>query len=258
MWDADARTATCLGCAGARAGSRARRGAGESTPPAGAGSRPTGGGAGDSARREYERLHDRRSSQIDDRFGRLAGVVRFLFDDPQSTRAWLVGSEGERRLARSLEARVGDSAVLLHDRRIPRSRANIDHLAVAASGVWVVDAKAYAGRVERRDKGGLFNVDDRLYVGGRDRTRLVDGMARQVDAVRGALAGLDAPVRAALCFVDADWGLFARPFRLRDVVVASGARLAELIGEPGPLTHARVLEVADRLAAALPPAVGDP
>ncbi|MGP8209226.1 MAG: nuclease-related domain-containing protein, partial [Acidimicrobiales bacterium] len=93
--------------------------------------------------------------------------------DPQSTRAWARGSEGERRLAAHLLRTVGDRAVLLHDRKVPRTRGNIDHLAIAASGVWVIDAKHYTGLVERRDMGGWFKTDYHLYVGGRDRTKVV-------------------------------------------------------------------------------------
>lgn len=66
--------------------------------------------------------------------GRLAGVVKFLSDDPQSITAWAKGSEGERRLARHLLAAVGDRAVLLHDRKVPGTRGNIDHIAIAAVG----------------------------------------------------------------------------------------------------------------------------
>jgi hypothetical protein len=165
------------------------------------------GQAGGSALREYERRHQRREARIDERWGRLAGLVKFLVDDAQSTRAWATGSQGERRLAESLRSRVGDRAVLLHDRKVPRTRGNIDHLAIAASGVWVIDAKTYRGRVERRDKGGWFRTDLRLYVNGRDRTRLVGGLGWQVDAVGRALSGSDVPVHAALCFIDADWGV---------------------------------------------------
>jgi Nuclease-related domain len=64
---------------------------------------------------------------------------------------------------------------VLHDRRIPGSRANIDHIVVAPCGVFVIDAKNYKGRVEKRDRGGFFSTDCRLYVGGRDKTPLVAG-----------------------------------------------------------------------------------
>ena len=37
-------------------------------------------------------------------------------------------------------------------------------------------AKRYKGRLQIRDKGGLFRTDNRLYVGGRDCSRLADNM----------------------------------------------------------------------------------
>jgi hypothetical protein len=94
-----------------------------------------------------------------------------------------------------------------------------------------------------------------LYVGGRDRTKIVDGLGWQVEAVRAALGGADVPVHAALCFIEAEWKLFAKPFQHDGVWVVWAAKLAEMIGAPGPLTLIDVTNVADRLAMALPPAV---
>ena len=99
------------------------------------------------------RKHRRREAEIDQKWGRLSGVVKFLSEDPQSTKAWAKGSEGERKLAAHLVRTVGERAVMLHDRKIPGSRANIDHLVVAASGIWIIDAKSYKGKVEQRDVG---------------------------------------------------------------------------------------------------------
>lgn len=190
---------------------------------------------------------------LDDRFGRLSDVVKFLFADPQSTRAWAVGSEGERLLAERLQRLVGDRAVLLHDRRIPRKTSNIDHIAIAASGEWVIDAKKYKGVVERRDVGGFFKIDNRLYVGGRDRTKLTDGVHRQIEVVSSALGDAEVPVTGSLCFIDADWKLFAKPFQQNGVWVSGPRRLAEMIAEPGPVAEEDVLSLAGRLAVALPP-----
>lgn len=41
-----------------------------------------------------------------------------------------------------LLARLPRRFVVLHDRRQPGSRGNIDHLVVGPSGIWVVDSKA--------------------------------------------------------------------------------------------------------------------
>jgi hypothetical protein len=210
------------------------------------------GVAGQSALQEFERRLEARAARIDAKFGRLAGVVKFLSDDPQSITAWKKGSVGERKLAASLEQSLGDRAILLHDRRVPKTKGNIDLLLVAGSGVWVVDAKNYAGLVQQRDVGGFFKVDNRLYVGRRDCTKLVDGMGWQVDAVVKALGGRDVPVSSAVCFTDAEWGWFAKPFTIREVFVSGPNALARRISEASVLSNERIQEIAVHLSSALP------
>jgi hypothetical protein len=173
---------------------------------------------GTSARRRYKRLHAQREQRAREKFGRLGGVYLALTNDPQSTVAWAQGSRGERLLGEYLEKLQDERVVVvLHDRRIPGTRANIDHIAVSRSGViWAIDAKNYSGKVRRIDRGGWFSTDLRLYVGLRDCTKLVYGMAKQVDAIRTALGEavireFNVDVRAALCFVNAEWPLFAKP-----------------------------------------------
>jgi hypothetical protein len=210
------------------------------------------GVAGRSALEEYERRHNVREARIDAKFGRLAGVVKFLSDDPKSITAWKKGSVGERKLASSLEESLGDQAIILNDRRVPKTKGNIDHLVVAGSGVWVVDAKNYAGLVEQRDVGGFLKVDRRLYVGGRDRSRVIDGLEWQVRAVNQALGSLVAPVSSAVCFTDAEWGWFAKPFTVREVFVSGPNALARRISETRILSVDEINEIAIQLARTLP------
>jgi hypothetical protein len=213
--------------------------------------------AGASARLVYEHRRELREARIEQKWGPLSGVVKFLSDDPQSTKAWVKGSEGEQKLAAHLLRTVGDRVVMLHDRRIPGSRANIDHLIVAASGIWIVDAKSYKGRLEQRDVGRWLKTDNRLYVNGRDRSRLVDGLHRQVNAVLQALDGLDieVDVMATLCFVDSELGLFAKPFLQGGVLVTWPKMLSKATAEPGPLHREEIVTVAAFLADRLPAAV---
>ena len=143
--------------------------------------------------------------------------------------------------------------MLLHDRKVPGTRGNIDHVVVASSGVWVVDAKNYSGLVQQRDVGGFFKVDLRLYVGGRDRSKVLDGLGWQVKAVIKALGGDSVPVSSAVCFTDAEWGWFAKPFTMRGVFVSGPNALARRIAEPGPLTIDLIQNVAGHLSEALPP-----
>jgi hypothetical protein len=217
--------------------------------------KPKSGEAGASARKEYDRRHQKRDEALDRRFGRFASVVKFLSDDPQSTRAWAKGSSGEQLLAAALTKRVGDRAVILNDRKIPRSSANIDHLVIAASGVWIVDAKKYKGRLQRIDKGGWRKVDYRVYVNGRDQTKLVAGLHKQAAVVRTALGELEVPIHSVICFVEAEWDFFLKPFQIESVWITYGRHLSEMIEGDGTLSEETVLGVANKLAEALPPKV---
>jgi hypothetical protein len=186
------------------------------------------GAAGASARREYERRRAQDEQRIRGQWGRLGGLAVALTPERQSTRAWSVGAVGEQRVGAALDAIASDSIRVLHDRRIPRSRANIDHIVITPGAVWVIDAKRYGGRPELRVDGGLIRPrTESLLVGGRDKTALVEGVlsqaARMCDAVPGN------PIRTALCFVDADWPLFGGSFVVRTVEVTWPKRLAERI-----------------------------
>jgi hypothetical protein len=88
-------------------------------------------------------------------------------------------------LAELLAKRCPDIQVL-HDRRMPHSKANIDHVAICGSGVYVIDTKRYRGKIEVRQP--LFGAA-KLKIAGRDQTKLVDGLARQVAVVEATLGG---------------------------------------------------------------------
>ena len=190
---------------------------------------------------------------------KLGSVYLFLKDEPQSTRAWKTGSDGEERLARFFEKELPESAIVLHDRRVPGSRANIDHIVVAPSGVWVIDAKAYGGKVERRTIGSIWNAQNRVFVAGRDRTKLVLAMPRQLEATLvGAGCGVplasEVTVRAAVCFVSSDWGFFAKPFELHGVAVIWPQKLAVTNRRPWTTDADGHRATREPIAVALPPA----
>jgi hypothetical protein len=74
-----------------------------------------------------------------------------------------VGAVGEERLGGRLIELAGESLRVLHDRRIPGSRANIDHLAVTPTGIWVIDAKKYKGRPQLKVDGGIIAHGQRSF-----------------------------------------------------------------------------------------------
>lgn len=138
---------------------------------------------------------------------------------------------GEERVGQVLDRLARRGLRVLHDRRVPGSRANIDHLVVTPSAVWVVDAKRYKGRPRRVTPGGRLRPRvERLEVGRRDRTRLVEGVLAQA-ALVSDVVGDDVPVRAALCFVDADWPLLGSDFVVRDVLVTWPRRLSSVLSD---------------------------
>jgi hypothetical protein len=149
------------------------------------------GEAGASAAREWKRRHEKREGSLRAQHRHLGGLLLALSFDPHSTTAWATGARGEQAIGQSLDKLRSEEIVVLHDRRIPGGRANVDHIVISRAGVFVIDTKHYRGRVERRDVGGFFRTDFRLYVGGRYRTKLVARMKPQVDAVRRALADHD-------------------------------------------------------------------
>jgi hypothetical protein len=143
------------------------------------------------------------------------------------------------------------SGVVLHDRSIPGSRANIDHIAIVPSGVWIVDTKRYHGRVEHRHVGRWFNRQPALFVNGRNRTNLLSGIARQGRTV-AQVTGAGPSLRSVLCFVDAEWGLLTRSFTIDDVIVTSMRPLAAALQGRGPLNDTSIRSLAQRISVAFP------
>lgn len=211
-----------------------------------------GGDAGASARREYERRRDAREQRIRAEHPKLGGLILALSDDPQSTKAWERGAVGEELMAKRL-ADLPDTFRVMHDRRIRGTRANIDHIAIGPSGVWVIDAKRYKDkRPELRVEGGILRPRaESLRVGGRDGTKLVDGVKSQVQRVREALADEVIPIAGVLCFLEADWPLLGGSFTVDEVHVVWPRLLVKRITE-APGVAFDVDETQARLADAFP------
>lgn len=209
------------------------------------------GVAGRSARQEHERRAAKREAAVRGRWGdRIGGVVLALTAEPQSTRAWTAGARGEEKLAKAL-----DGFTVLHDRRVPGTRGNIDHVVVAPAGVFVVDAKRYEGRIEIRNHGWFLRPDDRLHVGRRDCSALADNMGWQVAAVESALetAGVEPmpPITPVLCFIDGDWPLISPTDVFRGVRLEGPRSLRRRLAGDA-LDAVSIARLARNLAVALP------
>ena len=213
------------------------------------------GVAGASAQREFERRRGLRETRVKARLGNtLGGVVLALTDEPQTTRAWERGAAGERKLGEALAGMVGVRT--LHDRRVPGTRGNIDHLLVGPAGVFVVDAKRYAGLIEVRDRGGFLSSDLRLFVGHRDCSSLAANMAWQIDAVRRVIEPLEIeptpPIVPVLCFVDGEWPLLFPPSSFNGVRLEGKGSIRKLVAKQALLDAAAIERLAGVLARAFP------
>jgi hypothetical protein len=185
--------------------------------------------------------------------------LRFALQEaPAHERAWETGAVGEEQVAASLARRCPE-ALVLHDRCLPGSRANIDHLAIAPSGVYVIDAKRYKGKIEVRRP--LFG-DPKLMIAGRNKAKLVEGLGRQVDAVRAVLNDIapGVPVHGCFCFVApagflADSNMpFFRTLSINGYRLFYPRKLVKRLNKPGPLGADEARRIASDLAARLPAA----
>jgi len=171
-----------------------------------------------------------------------------LIRRPQHIDAWRSGAEGERVVGKMLDKLVSQGVVAIHDRRVPGRNTNIDHIAIAPSGIFVVDTKNVAGKVVASRSG--------LRVAGRRQDKMLAGVAGQIAVVRGVLHGTGGPqveVRGVLCFTKADlpW-LRPKPNGIA-LLYPRGLRRVLTTGD-AVLTPEQVNELATQLATRLPAA----
>ena len=235
---------TCTGCW-----------AGANSLPGPAPAAPELGQPGASLLREHERRRRNRENRTREAHPHLGRLLLALGGAPQHESAFEQGALAERAVADSLATRTNsDSVITLHNRRMPGGLGDIDHVAVAPTGVWVIDTKDWKGKVEIESP--LFG-SPRLLVGGRECAKLIDGLERQIAAVRAALnRGGDhqIPLQGALCFTKADLP-FLRTQTFRGHLVLYRKALAKRLNADGRLSPATIEQVARKLATGLPPAL---
>ena len=245
-WDPSARTVTCVVCWDPDAAAPAQ--------PAVPGDALESGQAGVSLEREYERRKQNRERRTRDAHPHMGGLLLALRSTPQHELAFHQGAVAERAVADSLAKRTAGSPVItLHNRRMPGGRGDIDHVAIAPTGVYVIDTKDWKGKVQIQTP--WFGAA-KLLIRGRDCTKLIDGLERQLTAVRNALDrdGHHAiPLRGALCFTQADLP-FLTTQTFRGHLLLYRKALAKQLNADGPLGTPGLENLARHLAVSLPPA----
>jgi hypothetical protein len=96
------------------------------------------------------------AAQVGVPHGGLVGLVvaelvawRLRFRPSEQARAWQRGANGERHTARLLRRLTQDGFVVFHDLAVPGSEANVDHLVICPTGVFVIHSKQWSGSIHQ-------------------------------------------------------------------------------------------------------------
>ena len=151
---------------------------------------------------------------------------------------WARGGEAEVATAARL-ARLPRRFVVLHDRHLPGSRGNLDHVVVGPSGAWVIDSKLRRARM--RVRRGQVQAGEHVIDPG--------PAARQAAAVSRALG---VPVTALIAVHGR--GLRRRGKKVEGVRILPVERVVRRLKRGRAWTRAEVATVAARADRLLPPA----
>jgi hypothetical protein len=179
----------------------------------------------------------------------LAGLVvaavvgwRLRFRPSEQARTWQRGAQGERRTARQLRRLTRDGYVVFHDLAVPGSDANVDHLAIGRSGVFVIDSKQWTGHVHQGADGLAWHNHYPL-----DRTLAT--VRWEADAISRLLG---TPTAALLCVHGAH--VQAGGLDAQGVAIVPAGRLREALGHDQVLSDGDVELLASTAQMRLRPA----
>ncbi len=175
----------------------------------------------------------------------VVGAVgwRLRFRASAEASAWRQGARGERRTARRLGRLVRRGYVAFHDLAMPGSRANVDHLLIGPTGVFVIDSKQYSGRIQQTPDGHVWHnqypLDEQLAT--------VRAEADSVEAILGA------PVIPLVCVHGASvqWG----GLHAQGVAIVSAGQLQAALGADAVLSAEQVAVLVGTAQARLRPAL---
>jgi hypothetical protein len=200
------------------------------------------GGSEASGWRSYQRPRPDGREPVPRKHPHIGGVMLGLINDSARETAPARGAAGEQLVAQALTEHCPD-VIVLHGRSVRRFRASIEHIAVAATGVWVIDR--HKGKLEISKS---LVGQPTLRIDGCDHAKLVAGLVKQVDIVNAAVAdmGLGVPVHGCFCFVESQLPMIGTP-SIKGFRVFGHEDLADRLSATGALNAAG----ATHLAAAL-------
>jgi hypothetical protein len=167
---------------------------------------------------------------------------RQRFRPSEQVTAWRRGAKGERHTARLLDRLTRDGFVVFHDLAIPGSPANVDHLMIGPTGVFVIDSKQWTGTVHQSADGLAWHNHHRL-----DRTlEMVRWEAQAISRLLGTRAA------ALLCVHGAH--VHGGGLHAHGVAIVPAGGLRDALGQDRVLSDADVQLVAAAARLRLRPA----
>jgi hypothetical protein len=167
---------------------------------------------------------------------------RLRFRPSTQARVWQRGAKGEQQTARLLGRLGSEGYVVFHDLAMPDSPANLDHLVVGPSGVFVIDSKQWTGQVHQSADGLIWHNHYRL-----DRTLATIGWQAKT---LGRLLGV--PVAPLVCVHGAH--IQHGGLRAQGVAIVPAALLRRALGYDQVLSDAEVELLAATVRMRLRPA----
>jgi hypothetical protein len=167
---------------------------------------------------------------------------RLRFRPSEQARTWQRGAHGERHTARLLDRLVRDGYVVFHDLAVPGSPANVDHLVIGPSGVFVIDSKQWTGTVHQGADGLVWHNHYPL-----DRT--LETVRWEADTI-GRLLGTH--IHALLCVHGAH--VHGGGLHAQGVAIVPAHLLRSALGYDRVLSHADVELLATTAWTSLHPA----
>jgi hypothetical protein len=150
---------------------------------------------------------------------------------------WFRGAAGEEATAKLL-AQLPRRFIVLHDRRRPGDRGNLDHIVLGPSGIWVVDSKVRHAQLRVR-RGQVWAGE-----------HVID-VAPVVRQAAGLQAGLGVPVTAVVA-VHGE-GLRRRGKKVNGVRILPAPHLVRRLRRGRRLRRSQVAALASRVDHMLPP-----
>lgn len=117
-------------------------------------------------------------------------------DKLRDARTWRRGYEGERVVGELLETDLPDKFLVFNDLHFPGLKANIDHIVIGPTGVFVLDTKNWRGVVEWDEDGKKILLNG----GEQDVVRTIKAVALDVHDKLETLTGRHFFVRPVLVF----------------------------------------------------------